>query len=167
MQEILDCVEQPRERELVAMDAFRYIRQFGVAKKSDYPGTGLIKKSCQQNFSSQRTKIKFYNLVTPGDEIALKTAVTIFGPLSVSIKVTTNFIFYKSGVFFDPSCNDGQRSTNHAVLLVGYGTSNFAGDYWIVQNSWGTWWGEGGFARITRNTLLNCEISSAALYPTF
>lgn len=62
------------------------------------------------------------------------------------------FDYYSRGIFNGP-CS---TSTNHAVTLVGYTSS-----YWIVQNSWGTDWGEKGFIRIAmgKNT---CGINNDA-----
>ena len=37
---------------------------------------------------------------------------------------------------------------NHAVLLVGYGTSDDGTEYFLLKNSWTTMWGENGYMRI-------------------
>ena len=39
--------------------------------------------------------------------------------------------------------------TNHAIVLVGYGHDSGTNlDFWKVRNSWNTWWGDKGFAKI-------------------
>lgn len=39
---------------------------------------------------------------------------------------------------------------NHAVVLLGYGEHEKGGPYWLIQNSWGTQWGDAGLARLAR-----------------
>ena len=46
--------------------------------------------------------------------------------------------------------NCGQYgNVDHAVQLVGYGTEGGA-DYFLVRNSWGASWGEGGYIKLAR-----------------
>lgn len=52
--------------------------------------------------------------------------------------------FYSNGIL-KRLCGDCQ---DHAVLLVGYGTEQDKGDFWIIKNSWSTKWGEEGYIRI-------------------
>ena len=58
-----------------------------------------------------------------------------------------DFMNYKSGVF--DICTT--TKTNHAVVIVGWGTENGI-DYWIIKNSWSSWWGEQGYMRLKRST---------------
>ena len=39
------------------------------------------------------------------------------------------------------------NKTDHAVLLVGYGTENSM-PYWLIKNSWSHNWGDNGFIKI-------------------
>jgi len=43
---------------------------------------------------------------------------------------------------------------NHSINLVGFGTNEKWGDYWIIKNSWNTWWQDGGFVYMARG--VNC-----------
>jgi len=63
--------------------------------------------------------------------------------------VTDQFENYQGfGIFNDTT---GDTSLDHVISLVGYGTQEGT-DYWIVRNSWGTFWGDNGYFRIVKGT---------------
>jgi len=72
---------------------------------------------------------------------AIKQAIIDYGPVSVGVYVDSAFTNYSGGVF--NACTDG--TPNHAVALVGWDDADGA---WILRNSWGPYWGEGGYMRI-------------------
>jgi len=67
------------------------------------------------------------------------------GVVSTYIHVGDEIQHYKGGVI--TSCDGGM--INHEVNIVGYGSAGGV-PYWIVRNSWGSWWGEKGYFRIAR-----------------
>lgn len=72
----------------------------------------------------------------------MKEALTTYGPLAASVKVTPAFQAYKSGVFDENVRVSGPNDVNHAVVIVGWDDSKQA---YLVKNSWGEDWGEDGY----------------------
>ena len=77
---------------------------------------------------------------------ARKDAVATNGPLLAGMAVYNDFFAYSSGVYV------GMKSTGlagyHCITIVGY---DDAQQCWILKNSWGAGWGDGGFVRIRYN----------------
>ena len=67
------------------------------------------------------------------------------GPVMTSMSVYEDFKYYESGVYSHVS---GDMLGGHAVVIVGYDDTKEA---WIVRNSWGKDWGEGGYFNISYN----------------
>lgn len=70
-----------------------------------------------------------------------------FGPLAGAINTRGDFLYYNKGIFDYPA----SVKVTHAIILVGYGEEN-GSKYWIVKNSWGTEWGNEGYAKVKRGT---------------
>lgn len=125
-----------------------------------------LQKKCPRKYVSKYRYVGGYYGAC--NEELMKLSLVQSGPLSVSFEVYPDFMHYSGGVYsrsedgllkkFDPF-----ELTNHAVLLVGYGTDQKSKEkFWVVKNSWGTQWGESGYFRIRRGTD-ECGIESIAV----
>merc|ERR1711971_744108 len=83
-------------------------------------------------------------------------------PAPRSLWLLHDWSAYHGGVF-DGCDYNGNMVGNHAVTLVGYGTDPAEGDFWLIKNSWGTSWGEGGYIRLRRQATPQCAIDSSPL----
>lgn len=86
-------------------------------------------------------------------------------PTSVSVDASQPVFQNYTGGVITTGCG---TTLDHAIVAVGYGTSN-GQDYFLVRNSWGTSWGNAGFAMIGQSSTNGapgyCGINSDPAYP--
>eukprot|EP01094_Clydonella_sp_ATCC50884_P028884 TRINITY_DN8820_c0_g1_i5.p1 TRINITY_DN8820_c0_g1~~TRINITY_DN8820_c0_g1_i5.p1 ORF type:complete len:543 (-),score=133.95 TRINITY_DN8820_c0_g1_i5:33-1661(-) len=148
-----------------ASGAFQWIiDNGGIATESSYPY--LMQNAwCKDAIKDSRVRVRTYVNVTQGSEQALTDAVASAGPTAVAIDAShPSFRFYQSGVYYEPACKNGLDDLDHEVLAVGYGTEG-GQDYFLVKNSWSTYWGDQGYIKMSRNRSNNCGIATQATYP--
>ncbi|XP_028039764.1 cathepsin K-like [Bombyx mandarina] len=141
-------------------DAMQYVMQHGIPVESEYGPYMAINGYCNLKNMSKLYIITGYGQVTPRSPNALKLALYKYGPVAAGVHVTSNMKFYSNGIFYDVDCDN--KLQNHCVTVVGYGVRD--GDtYWIVKNSWGEGWGEGGYILLSA-TNNNCLLNDIAYY---
>jgi len=124
---------------------FAYTKIAGITTEADYPYAATT-GTCQTSKIHPVAYIDGHVELERNNYTQLVTAVAEKGPVAINIAAGGwTYQMYGGGVL--SGCND--YLMNHAVQLVGYGSAT-GKDYWLVRNSWGGSWGEGGYIRIQR-----------------
>lgn len=140
------------------------IKHGGIASEASYGQYLQQDGYCHFNNATIGAKLTGYVNVTPNDPVALKTALVNQGPISIGIDAAhKSLVFYDHGLYFEPECGHGVDDLDHAVLLVGYGTYK-GEDYWLVKNSWSTYWGNDGYVLMSQKDN-NCGVTTQTTYP--
>ncbi|KAI3457165.1 hypothetical protein Pfo_013828 [Paulownia fortunei] len=145
--------------------AFEFIiKNGGITTEKNYPYKGRDGKCDTAKEKDKAATISGYVAIPAGNGETLKAAVAK-QPVSVAIDAGGyEFQLYSTGVFTG-YCG---KNLNHGVTIVGYGVEN-GEKYWLVKNSWGTTWGEGGYIKMKRGSPDKngiCGIALEASYPT-
>jgi len=77
---------------------------------------------------------------------AIQMEMMANGPVQAVFTVYQDFLHYKSGVYQHVH---GNEVGGHSVKIIGWGVLG-GKDYWLVQNSWTTTWGDDGYFMILR-----------------
>ena len=168
------------------LNAFDYTRENGIPHWNDYPSDYKVRKNSECHASETKGE-RFYN--SGGVEIddisneEMKRLISK-GPIGVAIASDLRCMMsYQGGIIGETECKCSDPNTkevNHAVTVVGYGKAtrleqfngNGCSEYWLIKNSWGTYWGEGGLFKLCADRFGptaqygTCQINSYAMYPT-
>lgn len=142
--------------------AYHYIQAHGLASDEDYGAYMGQDGICHDTRVNKTIEtIKSYVSVTTVDD--LRKALANIGPISVSIDAShKSFSFYANGVYYEPKCRKDPDGLDHSVLAVGYGVLNGV-PYWLVKNSWSTYWGNDGYVLMSQKDN-NCGVATQGTY---
>lgn len=151
-QELIDCAGGPGHMFINGCNGFFieptmvHMQFDGVAKESNYTSYQAKDRNVCNN-PYYRYSISTWGWVGFGYATVqqIKNALCQFGPVATTIHATNLFKNYTGGVFQQKanSTYGPVPTINHAVVIVGWDDAKGA---WRVRNSWGTGWGESGYA---------------------
>jgi len=130
-------------------NAIDWVRQHGwISTKASYPYTSGSTHTAGHCHDATDSTVRVHGAqARNGNPSTLKSILDQTGPVSVAVDAS-RWGSYGGGVFSCPSQSPG---INHAVTAVGYGHDGSGNEYWLIRNSWNTWWGEQGYMRLKAN----------------
>lgn len=156
---LLDCA--PYNQGCVGgnpFSSFLYAAECGVMLEEDYDYQGIINPTCSFKSEKSIISISDFAYLEPKNEDVILREIATNGPVVVSLD-SRHFHEYSEGIL---DTTEGCGATDHVVTLIGYGTDENGGDFYIVKNSWGNQWGEKGYLRIARGVNY-CSLAEFAL----
>jgi hypothetical protein len=101
----------------------------------------IKKEGISDELSGRNCKIANWGFIKGGEINTIKYLLRFHGPILAAVHVDKDFLNYTEGIFN----GNKQGKINHIVLLMGWDDTNGT---WLIQNSWGSDWGENGYMRI-------------------
>jgi len=121
----------------------------GVCKdrrKGCHPATTCSGDNCKDLERYPNATIGDHGLIAGKD--GMMKEIFNRGPIACKVDAAT-LIKYTGGVAKGKSWR-----TDHVIEVTGWGTDATEGEYWVVRNSWGEFWGENGFVRVGFGSLM-------------
>jgi len=87
----------------------------------------------------------------------MKAEIYANGPISCGIEATPKFDNYTDFEVYGEKLENPE--INHEISILGYGVEDDGTEYWIGRNSWGNYWGEWGFFRLTMKEGFNLGVN--------
>jgi hypothetical protein len=133
-----------------------WVMQDGIPDESCFPYLGQDRPCNERCADWQQRVANIGGKIIDWGETSLdtddiKTSV-MNGPTALAVDwkkaadegIREDFFYYKSGVY-EPIMGRWTKS-GHGICLCGWSSSG----NWLIKNSWGTWWGTGGYGYISK-----------------
>jgi C1A family cysteine protease len=132
------------EQEGTSLNAvLNFLQRYGCVRESVMPFSSLYSHTVQQ-FYAQSAALRIASYYNVGKtQAAWKQWISKYGPLYVAINVDSSWMDASKTFGALSQYNTSQIYGGHAVLICGYDSDK---DYFIFKNSWGSTWGDGGYA---------------------
>lgn len=97
----------------------------------------------------------------------VKREIMTNGPVLGQLNPHTDFLTYASGSY-QRTPEAFKYNGNHVVKIMGWEQTPDGASAWIIENSWGSSWGEDGYGYVVSNgeTQLDYFGLGLAVYPT-
>jgi C1A family cysteine protease len=121
------------------------------------------KQSCYGSYYCKGPTLSGYDWVNKWQDGCQKLIDYLkeHGAVSVTVAAgNNNWYNYRSGILE----HNGSGRQDHAVVLVGVNTKE---QYWTILNSWGSGWGEQGFARLRMGQGKDSGVCNYGVAPHF
>jgi len=158
-QQILSCDKKSRGCNGGGIDSvWGYIQRRGLYPESCVPFAGATKAECKTECKEDQKMKALSHCLLGGDEKEMKREIFNRGPVVAPIYLQDDFLVYQGGVYTPTRYSRPQYGADgspmlHAVTVLGWGKSDGA-KYWLISNSWGTGWGEKGYARVAIDSIV-------------
>lgn len=123
-----------------------YIQDYGIVEESVFPytsGSGTV-PPCISLEGQKKYKINGWEMLPYNmDPHDIKEALREKGPIIFYTFVDNDLYNYQGGIL-RPTFKEGLPQKT--MILIGYNDSE---GYWIVENTWDSWWGEDGYYRLS------------------
>ena len=149
-QELVDCATASPYLNYGCKGGFNssglnYYKVQGSHLETQYRYTG--KDGTCKRPTTASYKISSFKSIQPRSLSELLKALAQ-GPVAVAYYVAYDFYDYKSGIYNHNAGCKNATTVNHAVLAVGYDL-NAANPYILFKNSWGTYFGDNGYFKMS------------------
>lgn len=151
-QQVLSCDKKSRGCQGGGIDSvWSYMQRRGLYPEECLAYVGKKGTECKTTCDEKKKLKPISHCVMSGVK-EIKREILENGPVVAPIRFHQDLLVYSGGVYSAidsvpvASGQDGKPVLS-AVAVIGWGKS--AGiPYWIIENSWGTEWGEKGFAKV-------------------